>query len=41
MKIKIITLKFDHESGEFDQAKLNKFIEENNVTTLKGEGRIS
>lgn len=37
MKIKILTLKFDAERGEFDQTKLNKFIEENNVTTLKGE----
>lgn len=37
MKIKILTLKFDADRGEFDQTKLNKFIEENNVTTLKGE----
>ena len=37
MKIKIITLKFDHEKGEFDQTKLNKFVEEYQINTLKGE----
>lgn len=37
MKIKIITLKFDHEKGEFDQTKLNKFVEEHQINTLKGE----
>jgi ribonuclease D len=37
MKIKIITLKFDTEQGEFDQTKLNKFVDENQINTLKEE----
>ena len=37
MKIKILTLKFDPERGEFDQTKLDRFVEENQINTIKGE----
>lgn len=37
MKIKILTLKFDAERGEFDQTKLDRFVEENQINTIKGE----